>query len=400
MCCVSTREEIAVVELPDDNQPRKRHPRDLAGDAALPGLLFIIMVLVAMVMPTSFLLYSPGPANDVTALVDGESIVEVSDVETYPTDTDLYMTTVNSRGTPQAGANGLEVVYAVISRDIRSQPLRAVYSAQQTQEQVRTASFEMMTSSQEMAAAIAQESAGLDVKMTLTIAGFSEGAQAAEVLKTKDVIVAIKAPVTDGEFVPADTFHDVTSVLEQTPPGETVTLRVMRDGKEVDADVVTRPYEPDINGWVNPGSLMGILIGVTDLHMPADVHYLIDGIGGPSAGSVFAASIYDLITPGSLGGDSKIAGTGALAWDGRIDPIGGIRHKLVGADRQGVTEFFAPITNCQETIGYEPDGMNVWAVSDFDDVIEVIEAVGAGDTSSLTSCADVAADVPDEYRLY
>lgn len=386
-----------VVDVPPAPSSR---PRDLKGDAALPGLLFIIMVLAAMVMPTSFLLYSPGPADDVTGHINNEPLVEVADLETYPTDTDLYMTTVNSRGTPQAGANGLEVVYATLSKNIRSQPLRLVYGADETQEQVRSASFQMMTSSQEMAAAIAQEQAGLDVEMTLTIAGFGDGAQAADVLEVDDVIVALRAPSTNGEFVEAKTFHDVTSILEQTPPASTVTLRVLRDGEEVDADVVTRPYDPDVNGWVNPGSLMGILIGVTDLQMPGEVSYLIDGIGGPSAGSVFAASIYDMITPGSLGGENKIAGTGTLSWDGRINAIGGIRQKLVGADNQGTDNFFAPITNCQETVGYVPDGMSVWAVSDFEDVINVIEAVGDGDTSGLTSCADVAADVPAEYQRY
>lgn len=371
---------------------------DLRGSVAGPTLAFLVMVLIALVMPSSFLLYSPGPADDVTALVDGQHIVEIDGAQTYPTDTDLYMTTVSSRGTPQAGASGLEVVYAAVSKNIRSQPVRAVYEAEQTQEQVREESVEMMTSSQEIASAVAQEQAGLDVAMTLTVAGFSPGSHAEGILEIEDQIVRIQDSGAD--VVEARTFRDLTSVLENTDPGSTVTLTVLRDGKELNLDVKTRAYEPDVNGWVNPGSLLGVLIGVTGLDAPASADFLIDGIGGPSAGSVFAASIYDSLTPGSLGGDAKIAGTGELSWDGRVNAIGGIRHKLVGAARAGATDFFAPATNCQDTVGFVPDGMNVWAVRDFDDVIDVIESVGAGDTGGLVSCADVAAQVPADYQLY
>lgn len=364
----------------------------------MPLVLYGLLALLCLVMPSSFIVQSPGPVMNVAGEFEGTPIVAVSGVDTYESDTILLMTTVNARGTGEAGATGFEVLYALAKRDVRVFPVRALYSPLDTREQVREANQQMMDNSQAMAAAVAQEQVGYTVSMTLTVSGIGVDSPSTGILFEGDIVRGIATP--DVPMRTVDTFAQLSEVLDSTTPGTPVTVRIDRDGVEQDVEVVTRAYPPDVNGWVNPGSLLGIYITVTDIEMEAEVSYIIDGIGGPSAGGMFTLAILDELTPGSLGGESVIAGTGTITWDGDIGAIGGIRQKMSGAWAAGATDFIAPVTNCQETVGYVPDGLNVWAVWTIDDAVEVAEAVAAGDTSGLTSCQTVAEQVPQEYRFY
>ena len=81
-----------------------------------------------------------------------------------------------------------------------------------------------------------------------------------------------------------------------------------------------------------------------------------------------------------------IAGTGALSFDGQVEPIGGIQQKMVGANNDGAQWFLAPGTNCDEVVGHIPDGLNVTRVDTFDDALTAVTAIAAGTTDSLPTC--------------
>ena len=42
-------------------------------------------------------------------------------------------------------------------------------------------------------------------------------------------------------------------------------------------------------------------------------------------------------------------------------------------------------------VGHEPRGLEVFAVSTLHEAVEAVEAIAAGDTSGLTTCAAIAA---------
>ena len=90
-------------------------------------------------------------------------------------------------------------------------------------------------------------------------------------------------------------------------------------------------------------------------------------VGGPSAGMMFALAVYDKITPGAMTGGQMIAGTGTMAIDGTVGPIGGITHKMVGAKEAGAGWFLAPAQDCAEVVGHVPDGLQVAKVATFDE---------------------------------
>lgn len=66
-------------------------------------------------------------------------------------------------------------------------------------------------------------------------------------------------------------------------------------------------------------------------------------IGGPSAGLLFSLEIYNQLTPGDLTKGYRIAGTGTIDAKGNVCSIGGIRQKIVAADREKADIFFAPV---------------------------------------------------------
>ena len=121
---------------------------------------------------------------------------------------------------------------------------------------------------------------------------------------------------------------------------------------------------------------------------PFTVKIQLENVGGPSAGQMFALGIIDKLTPGSLTGGKRVAGTGTIDAQGTIGPIGGIRQKMYGAQRAGATIFLAPAGDCNEVVGHIPSGLKVFAVKTLSDSLAVLKAVSTGaSTASLKGCS-------------
>src|SRR6266540_2756903 len=108
--------------------------------------------------------------------------------------------------------------------------------------------------------------------------------------------------------------------------------------------------------------------------LPVPVSINTENIGGPSAGLMFALSIYDRLTPGDLTGGRRIAGTGQIVEDGSVVPIGGVAEKLVAARRQGATVFLVPRGNCDEADRHPPPGLLLVPVSSVRDAVAFLES--------------------------
>src|SRR5690606_13868518 len=65
-------------------------------------------------------------------------------------------------------------------------------------------------------------------------------------------------------------------------------------------------------------------------------------IGGPSADLMFALEIYNRMVGDDVTKGYTIAGTGEIDAQGNVGVIGGIKFKVVAADRQEADIFFAP----------------------------------------------------------
>jgi PDZ domain-containing protein len=110
---------------------------------------------------------------------------------------------------------------------------------------------------------------------------------------------------------------------------------------------------------------------------PIDVSYSSEDIGGPSAGLMWALGLYELMTPGDLTAGRTVAGTGELLPDGTVLPIGGIRDKVIAAERAGATLFLAPADNMAELAGVDTGDMQVVSVATFDEALRALEPAAA-----------------------
>ena len=191
------------------------------------------------------------------------------------------------------------------------------------------------------------------------------------ILKTGDEIVSV-----DGTAITS--VQGLRDELKKNGAGTPATIVVVRDGAKKSLSVTPQK---------SSGSVI-IGIGASMKYdFPFQVSIQLDNVGGPSAGQMFALGIMYKLTPGSLNGGARVAGTGTIDNEGNIGPIGGIRQKMFGARSAGATVFLAPASNCDEVTGHIPAGLHVYAVKMLKDALNVLDAVRTGSsTARLPTC--------------
>ena len=115
--------------------------------------------------------------------------------------------------------------------------------------------------------------------------------------------------------------------------------------------------------------IVGIIVG-GEYDFPFDVAIQLENVGGPSAGMMFALGIIDKLTPGELNGGENVAGTGTIAADGTVGPIGGIRQKMYGAKDAGADWFLAPRRTATRSSGHIPAGSRCSRCDTLDDALD------------------------------
>jgi hypothetical protein len=95
--------------------------------------------------------------------------------------------------------------------------------------------------------------------------------------------------------------------------------------------------------WHVAGALLGGPGGVArPAEIPAWARPRTGGSDGTSAGIVFALAELDLLTPGRLAGDLRVAGTGTIGSDGVVTAVRGVDAKLAAARLAHADVMFAP----------------------------------------------------------
>ena len=340
--------------------------------AALLTATFLAIALAAALtfVGLPYVVMSPGPATNILGNIDGKPLLAVEGATTYPTTGRLDFTTVSVDGGPGVTITVYDVARAWLSDSEEVLRVDDVFPPDSSQEEVEEEGAAEMAGSQSVATATALRAMGREVEQTVVIADVFEGGPSQGVLEPGDVLVS----VGDAEASSSDA---VRAAVQQTEPGDTVPVVVLREGEE--RTVAVRPAE----------SARGTVIGVglrLDYDLPVDVSLRTGNVGGPSAGLMFSLAIYDVLTPGELTGGKEIAGTGTMEDDGTVGPIGGIRQKLVGAQAAGADFFLAPADNCSDVAGHVPDGLRVVRVATFDEGLAAVRGIASGDAASLPTC--------------
>ena len=155
------------------------------------GSLFAILTLVGLAMPGAYVVETAGPAPEITGAQDGVDLLTLTGGKTYGTQTKYYMTTVSSYGNSDFGVVGAQAFAAIFSRDSQVLPVRSLYPAGQTADQVDKRNTALMGDSQQAAASTAETAAGLPVRMRIGVAGVPKGSPAAGRLREGDLVTSI-----------------------------------------------------------------------------------------------------------------------------------------------------------------------------------------------------------------
>jgi PDZ domain-containing protein len=342
-----------------------------AGLAAVP-LLAVMWVLVAVV-PLPYVTYYPGPTLDVLGdRKDGTPVVSVEGHRTYDDVGQMHLTTIFV-DPPERRVGLLRLMGAWLDPDAAVYPRSAVYAPDVTDEQDSEISEILMVSSQDAAVAAALSELGYDLPVVVQVYNVEEGMPAAGKVQAGDRIVSVggtrvKDPQQVGELVRAH------------PAGTDLEWVLRRDGKRVTVTMAAVEQDGAPRVGLTPG---------TAYEFPFEVN--VDpggGIGGPSAGLIFALAVYDTLTPGTLTGGASIAGTGEITSSGVVRPIGGAQQKVAAARDDDNELFLVPAANCDSLGGIDPGDMRVVKVTTLSEAIDALETWTDDHDADLPSCED------------
>lgn len=302
-----------------------------------------------------------GPSVDTLGQVEGTDVVEVEGAQTYPTTGQLNMTTVSVRSNMTLAQTTARWLFT----DDSLVPIEQIFPPGSTPEQVKEANAVAFNTSEASATVAALNHLGRPLHVT--VAGTIEDTPAAEHLREGDVITAV-----DG--TPVDKPGQVRDLIGERAPGDEITLAVSREGHLADVAVQLGEDPQD-----SQRPRLGVLMG-SESADGVSVDYHLSDIGGPSAGMIFSLAVVDKLTEGELTGGKFVAGTGTIAEDGTVGPIGGIKHKVRAAADLGAELFLAPEANCQEALTGLPEGGDtvLASVNTLDDAITAMSDFAAG----------------------
>ncbi|HEV3404220.1 MAG TPA: S16 family serine protease [Gaiellaceae bacterium] len=295
----------------------RRHvsPGRLAG----AGLaLLVLLGLVLWLTPSNDYIFLPDRAHPVAPLV------KVASKPSPPGPGGIYFVDILVRK-----ATLLERLFPHLHEGGELVPPQAVRAPGQSDTQRHEADLREMSTSQEIAAAVAERAAGYAVRTTYTgalVDGTFPGLPAAGKLLPTDVIVSV-----DG--APVRKIGDLRRLIVAHA---SAPLRLgFRRGsslQQVILSAVRQAGRPVIGVQVEQAA---------HVKLPVPVTIDAGSVGGPSAGLAFALQVYATLGHNVTHG-YKVAATGQIQFDGSVAPIGGAAQKAIGVRRAGVGVFLVP----------------------------------------------------------
>ena len=328
--------------------------------------------------PVPYAQETPGPTFDVLGSYENTPLITISGHPTFPTTGQLRMVTVGV----SAESYQMPITAAIqgwLSSDQSILPKEVIYPPNTTQQQSDTQNAVEFSDSQNEAVTAALGALGIKPSGVATeVAAITPGSPADGKLQVGDQIdsvdgTAIVQTGTNG-------INQVRSLVEALTPGKPATFVITRDGKKQTIVATTASGTDSTTG--KTVAVVGVSLESENL-FPFTVDIQLNGVGGPSAGMMFALGIIDKITGENLTGGRIIAGTGTIDGSGNVGAIGGIQMKTQGARRDGATVFLAPAANCAEAKANLPAGLELVSVNTLQDALNALADLREGKTPPL-----------------
>lgn len=278
-----------------------------------------------------YYIYQPGGANGLDDIVTVDS--------GHQSEGDMHLVTVSG-----GQATLLQLIWANLASYHEIMPLEDVRPQDMSEEDQRHQQLQMMENSQESSVLVAYEAADKEIEMEYNgvyIVSVENHMPATGKLEMGDRINKID----DQEIMEAD---DLKGLIKLKEAGDQIEVHLVREDESLTETITLEALEV-LDGQVG----MGVSL-VTDRNVKVDpsVTFSSGGIGGPSAGLMFALEIYDQLIEADLTKGYEVIGTGGLNYDGSVYRIGSIDKKVVAADKAGCDIFFAPYEDGGEDSNY------------------------------------------------
>jgi PDZ domain-containing protein len=340
----------------------------------IAGVLFVVLFALVLTLPVPYYVLSPGPTfNTLGTDSKGNVIVTIDGLKAAKTTGNLNMTTVQET---RNRVNAFQALEGWLSGDQIVVPESVIKPPGVSQQQVDQQNTAEFVQSQDKATAAALCEMGFP--KGFGVASVVSGGPSDGVLTPGDAFVSV-----DGK--PVDSFAKLTAVMQQETPGTSVPVVVKRQTGSTRNQTVTNL---SIKLGPPPKGRSGAGLGITvtpegSCLAPFTVNLRLRGIGGPSAGLMFALGIIDKVgLLGDLTGGRFIAGTGEISPEGKpmgsVGPIGGIQLKMIAARDNGATVFLAPSGNCSAVRGDTPSGLQVIKVDTLDHAVQDLKDLQNG----------------------
>lgn len=298
--------------------------------APLAGLLIAgLLGITIMLVPTNNGLEAPGIAAPVGPMV------ELPAEHRYPSTGSFLLTTVFSQTPITAG----QWLFGQVSPVVKLVPPEQIVPPDTTAQELARRQYQMLDHSETTAIAVGLRLAGYEVAIKghgARILSVLPDSPANRLLQPGDVIIGL-----NGEAI--GNVSDLTGRLKTQTPQAIIQLQIERAGRALP---VTTPLMPQSDPAQPPRIGITVEDAGFDVELPFPVKIIPQKIiGGPSAGLMFALTVYDTVTPEDLTGGRVVAGTGTINLDGTVGPIGGVQQKVAGAEYAGAEYFLAPPEN-------------------------------------------------------
>jgi PDZ domain-containing protein len=347
--------------------------RSLAGIVVL--CVLAALVAVATLVPVPYVTMSPGPTINVLGEHADKPIIEVSGHRTYATSGQLRLTTVSVTN-PTAHVGLFDALSAWFDGTKAVYPRDVIYPPDQSADDVEQQGSVEMVNSQDTAIAAALTELGYRLPLQVEVLAVTKDAPAQGKLQVRDRLLRVNGTAIRKAA-------DVSAAIQRTGVGKPATFVVRRGGATRTVTVTPHAAADDAKHAV-----VGVQVG-TGYDFPFDVSVNInDQIGGPSAGLVFSLGVYDTLTPGSLVGGNRVAGTGTIDERGHVGPIGGIQQKIVAAADAGAKVFLVPPADCRSALGADVDKDEIRLVKapTMHSAVTSLEAYAKNKNADLPAC--------------
>jgi PDZ domain-containing protein len=395
---VDTQEAI-VIEGPVTVRSLSRRHRWWAIPVAALGFLGILAVAVSALLPSTLV----ASKRDCVERTPEGSCAKTGDEEAVqfgvvPADAQPVEPRLQIKGPPTYRGQG-EVLFVTVrtpelsllqwwvGRDspaVDEKSYSDLYATETPQEQTSRGQRDMRTA-KETAEFVALKRLGFDAKLTpgdviiddLVCQKQSEDGRTCAEYAPSDAVLdpGDKLVAVDGN--PLKVVDDLTAILAEHQPGDTVKVDYERDGKP-GSGTVTLISDPE-----EGRAIIGFYPSDTAvISLPPDITINIDteSIGGPSAGLAFTLTLIDELSPGDLLAGRRVAVTGTININAEVGPIGGLASKASAVMQSGAKYFLVPTAQGEEDIAKARlvvgDKVEIIPVATLDEALAALERLG------------------------